>query len=258
MRLYKYREVGSDLSTDYALDALMNSYAIFSSRKNFNDVFDSKIHLGYPTPAEIEGLLKRPNLNSNAAIVRGWVAGGAFTAQGLSNLAKFEEAANELIDTYPVFCVSGLSDDDQLWAHYAKSHTGFCIEFEFPPPAPQKVSYRDTLETIPILPLIESFCSDDAARGLALGNRIHDALHVKIKRWAGEHEYRLIAGNQLGKIPAGSKFMKVPYEPSWVRAIIFGCRATDELKAYIRTNIPYATQFKQAVAGKERIEIVDC
>jgi hypothetical protein len=77
-----------------------------------------------------------------------------------------------------------------------------------------------------------------------------------MNRWGSEGEYRWIAGNGMGQLPKGSKFMKMPYDPEWVKAVIFGCRTSSDVKAYIRENLPFATQFKQAIETKDRIEVV--
>jgi hypothetical protein len=47
IRFYKFRAVTEthNLAGDYALQALVNSYAVFSGRRNFNDLFDSKIDI---------------------------------------------------------------------------------------------------------------------------------------------------------------------------------------------------------------------
>ena len=259
MRFYKYRAVGSDLAKDYALDALISSNAIFSSRTNFNDPFDSKIHLPRPTPEQIEELLQEPGIASNGATIGSWIADGKFTPAGLSALTNFEVALNETIDRYPMLCLSDSDTNPLLWAHYASSHTGFCIEFEFPAPGdgPQQVSYREHMESVYLLDLIKVFYKLGAA-DRDLGDRIHAALHVKVKCWSYEGEYRWIASKALGELSKGQRIIKVPYQPSWVKAVIFGCRTSEEVKAYIRTNLPFATQFKQAVATHDHIEIVPC
>jgi hypothetical protein len=255
MRFYKFRGVGSDLGKDYALEALINSYAIFSSRKNFNDLFDSKIHILRPTAEQIEDLLQGPGIESRAATISSWVSAGKFTSSGLSALNNMETAFDEMIDRYPIYCLSTCDSDALLWAHYASSHTGFCIEFEFPDDQPQKVSYREQMKSIPLLDFIKAFYRPGAA-DLELANRILDGLHVKMNCWASEGEYRWIAGNGMEQLSKGSKFMKMPYDPKWVKAIIFGCRISSDVKAFIQNNLPFATQFKQAIQTKDRIEVV--
>ena len=62
---YKYRAINNykDLAEDFSLDGLLKSYAVFSGRKNFNDLFDSKIQLEYPTTEQLLSLLSDPNIN---------------------------------------------------------------------------------------------------------------------------------------------------------------------------------------------------
>ena len=61
-RFFKYRSVvtNGNLAEDYALQALFGSYAIFSSRKNFNDLFDSKIDIPYPSVDQVLELVRQP------------------------------------------------------------------------------------------------------------------------------------------------------------------------------------------------------
>jgi hypothetical protein len=87
------------------------------------------------------------------------------------------------------------------------------------------VSYREQLESIPLLDFIKVFYRLGAS-DLDLANRILEALHVKTNCWASEGEYRWIAGNGMGQLSNGSKFMKIQYDPKWVKAVIFGCRTS--------------------------------
>jgi hypothetical protein len=254
MRFYKYREVRSNLEEDHAVRALFGSYAIFSSRKNFNDLLDSKIEIVHPTPKQVWQLLRDPKLGSHAAMVKGWISNGSFTAQGLRMFKTAEDGMNAIFDSYPLFSLSCHNDGHLLWAHYASSHTGICIEFEFPETnQPNKVSYRKNLESIQLL---DFFKSNFGLIGVEFGERVHDALLVKLECWAYEGEYRWIADNGMGRITADANFIKVPYPTEWVKGIIFGCRTPSKTKSYIREHIPFKTDFKQAIATRDRIEIV--
>jgi hypothetical protein len=131
-RLYKFRQVSDDLANDNALNALFNSYAIFSGRKNFNDLFDSKIDIVPPTPQEVLTLLERHNIDAHRrTIVEGWVSNGAFTPNGFRLLSESDTMIGEVFDSYAIYSLSSHSTCNLLWAHYASCHTGFCIEFEF-------------------------------------------------------------------------------------------------------------------------------
>ncbi len=254
MRFYKFRAVGDDLTKDYAIKGLLESYAIFSSRKNFNDLFDSKIDIPHPTPEQILELQQDPRIGSHATFLNGWVADGAFTPKGILMLNNAETVLNELFDSYALFSLSSHIDCPLLWAHYASSHTGFCIELEFPSGnQPNQVNYREHIETVPLLDFIKSWFK---LTGTEFGERIHDALLVKMDYWAYEGEYRWMANNEMGRVPKDAKFISIFYEPQWVKAIIFGCRTPTHVKTYIRERLPFATEFKQAIEAKDHIEIV--
>lgn len=254
MRLYKFRSVGDDLTKDYAIKALLESYAIFSSRKNFNDLFDSKIDIPHPTPEQIVELQQDPRIGSHATFLNGWVADGAFTPKGTLMLKNAETGLNEIFDSYALLSLSIHIDCPLLWAHYASSHTGFCIEFEFPSGnQPNQVNYREHIESVPLLDFIKSMVG---FTGVEFGQRISDALLVKLNCWAYEGEYRWLASNAMGRVPKGAKFIKIPYDPTWIKAIIFGCRMPVGVKTHIREHLPFSTEFKQAIEGRDSIEIV--
>jgi hypothetical protein len=92
--------------------------------------------------------------------------------------------------------------------------------------------------------------------GTDFGIRLEDALLVKKNCWRYEGEYRWIASNAMGRVSPGKKFITIDYDPQWIKAIIFGCRMPADTKRYIRKNIPFGADFKQAIGGIDEIEIV--
>jgi hypothetical protein len=60
----------------------------------------------------------------------------------------------------------------------------------------------------------------------------------------------------MGRVPKGGKFIKVPYQRPWVKAVIFGCRMNTDAKNYIRKALPFNVEFKQATETIDHIEIV--
>jgi hypothetical protein len=106
------------------------------------------------------------------------------------------------------------------------------------------------------VPLLDFLRHHFGLIGDDFGIKIYDALHVKLDCWAYEGEYRWIANNAMGRIPIGKKFIKISYDPLWVKAIIFGCRTPADLKTYIRKHLPFKTEFKQAIETRDSIEIV--
>lgn len=165
-RFYKYRPVSEVLANDQALDALFNSYAIFSGRKNFNDLFDSKVDIVRPTPQQILTLLQQPNIISHKRKeMNSWVSNGEFTSHGVRFLSEYETNINGLLDAYPIYSLSIHNTCNLLWAHYASHHTGFCIELEFPLEQPRKVSYREHIGSTAMLDHIKHNISLDSSIG---------------------------------------------------------------------------------------------
>ena len=161
-----------------------------------------------------------------------------------------------MIDTYPIYSVSSQCTGNLLWAHYASSHKGFCIELAFHEnEQPLKMTYQEDIASIDILDFLKHDLGLDSSN--ELGVKIRDALLVKLKAWHYESEYRWIASNSMGRVPKGKKCIRIHYDPQKVKSIIFGCRMQADVKNYIVKNIPFTTTFKQAVERKNCIEIVN-
>lgn len=271
-RFYKFRSVSKldDLANDCALHTLFNSYAIFHGRKGFDDLFDSKIDIVHPTPQEILELLQKPNIiDRKRKEMNRWISDGGFTPDGDQFLRDYEKELNNLIDSYPIYCLSSHNACNLLWSHYASGHEGFCIEHEFAGDQPTEVSYQEHIGSVALMDLIRHNLSLDSDAGHLpassadhlndsnnLGKRIMDALLVKLKCWSYEGEYRWIGSNQMGRVPNEPGYIKVPYRPQQVKAVIFGRRMPARVKNYIRANLPFDTEYKQAVERKDYIEIV--
>ena len=181
---YKYRGINdNDLSKDFSLDALLKSYAIFSSRKNFNDLFDSKIHLELPTYEQLSNLMQNPRINiDKKKMMRNFLHNGKITSIGNAFLTKLETVLNEMIDAYPIYSVSRCNTSNLLWAHYSSSHKGFCIEFNFDETEqPENVTYQEDIASVSLLDLLRYNVGIDT--NTEFGIKIKNALLVKLKEW---------------------------------------------------------------------------
>ncbi|MEA9392168.1 DUF2971 domain-containing protein [Acerihabitans sp. TG2] len=249
---YKYRNVSNNenLSKDYAIEALVNNESVFSSRKNFNDLFDSKIELITPTPHDIKELRQLVK-NEDKKYLSEWIDKGKFTPLGKEMVKKIEEEFNKLIDSYPFFSVSSNATNNLMWSHYAGSHTGFCIEFKSEYVPAQKVVYQKTIPKIKTLAMHRPFFGLDD--GEDLGNQILVALRTKLDEWEYESEYRV---HGLGFIQAGKKFIKVSYDPIFIESIIFGCRINDVVRKHIMQAMPKGLKYKKAIEKMSSIEII--
>jgi hypothetical protein len=267
MIVYKYHKIDKSeslrsgcsleqaLGDNKALDALFNRYAWFSSRKAFDDPFDSKIELIRPGPSELLGLRSTPDV-ARRIMIDGFVSDGKFTAAGERFLTVSETKLNEMIDSYAIYCASKECTISVLWSLYASQHQGFCVEFEFDEAeSPKPVIYQQEIDSVEVLDLLRLDCG--LSDGKELGVRIDKALHVKLEDWACQKEYRWILSKSVATIPRGKTGERVRYDGEKVKSIIFGCRMKEHVKDFIMINIPYKTVFKQAVEQPSRIEIRD-
>ncbi|AGE16275.1 TPA: DUF2971 domain-containing protein [Serratia marcescens] len=254
--IYKYRPIENynDLKSDYYLDALFNQYAVFSSRTNFNDLFDSKIDLVKPNPKDIKELSKLLPKTKRQELLK-HLNKGDFTIEGHEFISKLNLKFNERIDSYAFMSLSSIPDSNLMWSHYAASHRGFCIEYKTEHVKARRVSYVDDIPSLELLDLYKTFY--DLSTDNNLGIRILDALHCKLDEWEYESEYRFMASEGLATINGGEKFKKVNYDTDFVSSIIFGYRMEDKVKRLIIEEMPVGTIFKQATTGRNTMKIVD-
>lgn len=257
---YKYRSINeNELGTDRALTALFDSYSVFSSRILFNDIFDSKIIFNSPTTLELN-LIRREALKINKKqykILCECVNKGIVTAKGEKFLKDHEVDLNQMIDRYCFFCVSTKCTNNLMWAHYANSHRGFCIEFRAEHIPAQKVIYQQDIAEIELSDLIRMQVHSEIKDGLQMGKKIKDALLIKLKEWAYEGEYRLHLSSDLDSDNLKDGYKNVQYTSDFVESIIFGCRTPSKIKKYIVDNMPYQVKYKEAVERRSVIEIID-
>ncbi len=105
--LYKYRSISnqSDLAKDNALDALFKSYAVFTSRKSFNDLFDSKIEFIKPSARQIKALRDKVDKKFYKTL-NTYIRNGKITPEGDSHIQDIEAAMNKMIDGYIFLCMT--------------------------------------------------------------------------------------------------------------------------------------------------------
>ncbi|HEY5602205.1 MAG TPA: DUF2971 domain-containing protein [Gammaproteobacteria bacterium] len=125
-------------------------------------------------------------------------------------------------DTSGVYSLSKTSTDELLWAHYANSHHGFCIEYEL-----ETLVYFGRNEFFnfdvkysdhPPLLTIEDMLKINEKIGF-----IQKLIGIKSKRWAYEKELRVVTSE------AGAQ----SYDYRAVKAIHFGIRMPNDKKQEI-------------------------
>lgn len=130
--LYKFRPMSK-----YAVDDILAGQMTVTSIGEFNDLFDGAIHY-YGTKEErthaaeekwmeFEKIRIAAGLSDNLLERDNYI--GIYTEHfKTESQLKFREL--DYLGTY-VCCLSSKCDSTLMWAHYANSNTGICIEYDF-------------------------------------------------------------------------------------------------------------------------------
>lgn len=261
---YKYMP-----DTEWAIQSLFRCEATFSSRKCFNDLFDSKINYIYPTAHQLK-LIRNSLSKEWYKDVNLWFTKGLISAYGKKKINKFIDISDSILDGYLFYCVSSINNSNLMWSHYSNSHYGFCIEFKSKYLTADKVIYRDSIASVDLSHFIKhAFVTIDKEgdvdflkeENINIGNLISKALLIKLNEWAYESEYRFHLSDDQKKVPlidCPGKYI-IKYQPEWVESIIFGCRANIELIKKIKnglSKIMIDVKYRKATEDVSSIKIV--
>jgi hypothetical protein len=159
-------------------------------------------------------------------------AGGAreLARQAFNGAARNPQAISEAIafvkQQFGATCFSEDGVNSLMWAHYAASHNGFCVEFN----AASQYFDQFASKEIPD-PLVKVIYADALPDYSAEGARRADAFIVKPKAWAYEHEWRLVV--QLVEVPGTLIQSEIgfvsPLDARVINSITLGARISDDL-----------------------------
>ncbi|MUL11875.1 DUF2971 domain-containing protein [Aliivibrio fischeri] len=251
--LYKYCPVYDfdKLNEEYAIINVLSNQVTFSTRSNFNDLFDSKVDFKIPTRIELKrmhSILKGKSKRDFKEVFLG--------ETGKNNFIDLKQRINEVFDKYLFFCLADKADNNLMWSHYANSHKGFCLEWDASKMNAEPVIYQDKIAQVELLDTIKMQFGllDDGQ----VGQNIWGALKVKLNEWKYEGEYRVKLGNDQKQLiqMQNEKFALVLYEPSLIKSIIFGCRMDKRVIDYLDENLPTHITRKYAKERSSTIEIV--
>lgn len=134
-------------------------------------------------------------------------------------IKKIEDLYNMLMnkkEQLGVFSLTDRPDNELMWAHYAESHKGFLIQYDYNSIAKDKdffkIEYKISPPRLGILDLINS------------DNLVLKLAGIKSKEWEYESEYRLI------KLTGGTNPF---YEKQTIKGIYFGANMEENIKEYI-------------------------
>lgn len=149
--------------------------------------------------------------------------------QHTDNLALLEQSFKNIIDMKDtklgIFSLSKRYDDELLWAHYANSHKGFCIEYDLDRLLSKQnpkhhffdIKYTNEIQNLDISKIITQDNPDKLIKMM---------LGFKSQRWEYENELRIITENQGLNT----------YDYRAVKAIYFGLKTPeDEINQVMKT-----------------------
>ena len=251
---YKYCPIYQDKSFDneYSVINLIGNQVTFSTRNNFNDLFDSKVDFIKPNKKALKQLSLKLGSSKRRRFKDVY-----FGDNWEQKINEFERELNNLFDRYLYYCVSDINNCNLMWSHYANSHKGFCIEWDATQIKAEKVFYEPEIASFRLIELIKMHCGltgkDDISK------KIWRALRTKLDEWEYESEYRFQLGNGMEHliVKQEKNFALVKYESDWIKSIIWGCRTSDRTKKYIKENLSKHVVYRQAYPGKSSILIRD-
>lgn len=143
-------------------------------------------------------------------------------------LATYKASLGEIPQFY-TSCFSSSGSSSPMWAHYAKNHTGFVVEFDIdkireylPNSRIQEVSYRDTPDESILGHLQRASVTGKARHTMWMMDAIiHHAYFTKQTCWSYEREQRLVGINKHVKDSI------ISINNNTIRSIISGKNATE-------------------------------
>jgi len=234
--LYKYL----DWNNVYNRKVLEDNELFFSSPRNFNDPFDCKIEKRYDLMSDEEVDLYFENLvhleseynNRNWDEIK--IKSEIERLKKENNLKDLEKMNSDNLfqfsqndNFYAIFCTSKKWDSIPMWAYYANSHKGICINFDL-----RKIFYSGKVgggkcvsyDEYPILKPSQSF-----------EEKSDKQIYFKSKDWKHEEEYRLMTlnmpkhgSNIMLDNDGNLKGIKIIADDNWYKEIILGINTTDE------------------------------
>lgn len=240
---------------EYSLLNLFKHQAKFSSRTDFNDLFDTIIDLIPPDIREVESFLQQ--LSAKERRVAKPLLG---KKNGQTNFRKYRDEINKLFDSYKMFCVTIKDNNDLMWSHYTNNHKGFCIELDASKLDAEKVSYKSELAKFKLLDIFKNEYGLITTENLS--HLIKEAMLTKLEKWRYEEEYRITASHKMHEfhqLQDNTKFTIYRSNQEWVKAIIFGHRMDDKVRQYIIDTYGESVKYKVAVPDMRvgTINIID-
>jgi Protein of unknown function (DUF2971) len=212
--LYKYKPLAEGDAADaarYLRDILVESHLWLSSPKDFNDPFDLTAHVIFEGSTEakrrrFERLIAQRNQPPEEARRQLAYAIGLPDSEWL---VRAKQTVSSNLQKTGVYSFAGNPRSLLMWSHYGGRHSGICLQFEIAKD-PQTMLHAVPARYVEAYPVV-NWVEDTI-------EQIKGALLHKFKKWKYEKERRIIW-------PEGAR-SRLPFDPSALVGVIFGCRAS--------------------------------
>ena len=250
--LYDFKKFTTDSKyKEYTIENILKNQIRFSTRSEFNDLFDSKVDFIVPKKYELKRIYSNLRGSEKETFKRRYINVYDF---GFDPWDKIKGIINSKLDLYLFLCLTDKNNSNLMWAHYANNHQGVCLEFDASKISARKVNYNESIASFELIDLIkEQFGLSDKA---TTSDKMWGALNIKLKEWEYESEYRFQAGNRMERhVIKKDGVSLISYDPTWVTGIIFGCRTDKGFISYLDERLPSHIERKHAVECRNSINI---
>lgn len=140
-------------------------------------------------------------------------------------LPEFNEAIQSEMATSKILCLSEVSDDMLLWAHYAEEHRGVAARFRSVEGLDSPYSEARAVQYVNGMPklLDDEFWSDMLSGRKSMDPHaiIKHLVYTKSSHWAYEREWRIYSGDGRNRHAVHED---IPFHLLELDAVILGCR----------------------------------
>ena|GEM_PF-1269153 len=216
-QLYRY------FSVERAKTLLADGKLFFPSASDFNDPFECEPIFNFQAPK-----LERTRYNlkllkeKNPALPR---RDRRWLAKKSANRRAFEKAAETFIErskrTVGILSLCERHDNLLMWAHYAASHAGICVELRRDGPPLNlalKVAYSREYPQVEFFEIADAIEGSGAAAQSAQKKWVDAIFLTKSIDWVYEQEWRILDTTR-GRGPRG-------FNPNLITKVFLGCKLT--------------------------------
>lgn len=224
--LYRFRAATSEEDFSRLKNIFEDHELYFSGSASLNDPFDCSPVFDVPESGhQLETLLRHIGRRHASSMTANQLK--KYIEDRLKDRPALEQQLRasffDVVDAVSVCCFSSSWDIPLLWSHYAAGHSGVCIEFSGNKP---KSFMTLPVKYTNIRPVVSpTFFSRRSAS--EAGDIIDHVLLTKSDVWSYEKEWRSIKQRSR---PGPQKF-----NPEIISAVIFGHRATSEVRNRVAT-----------------------